>query len=138
MSASIRIVVNTSGISAFSAEMKELRKRLRQLEAGSPYTFTIIFSDASSISQIPRASFQDISSILNAAHQDIYQAKPVGQAFKQRVDLASGPVASMRQKAIAQFLASQPKPKPITRSDAQRAYAIAQNLFSPSFLAQMK
>jgi len=137
LSASIRIVVDTSGISAFSAEMRELNKRLRELQAGSPYYFTVILQGSSSISQIPRANFQDISSILNAAHQDIYRAKPIGQAFRQRVDLASGPVASMREKAISQFLASQPKPKPITRADAQRAYAIAQNLFSPKFLAQM-
>lgn len=137
MSVNINITVKTSGISAFSQEMKELNRRLRELQAGSPYIFTVILQNSSSISQIPRPSFQDISSILNSAHRDIYRANPVGQAFRQRVDLASGPVASMREKAISQFLASQPKPKPITRADAQRAYAIAQNLFSPQFLAGM-
>ena len=87
------------------------------------------------IKMVRKPTFRDVSSVLNPAHQDIYTANPRGQAFRQRVDAARGPIQTLRQQAVEQFTKGQ-KGRVTTRLDAKREYAIAKALFSPGFIIQ--
>ena len=136
----VNIQVRISGekLGAYRAELRRLEKFLLRLQANSPFKFTIIGntgSDASKIRMVRKPTFRDVSSVLNPSHQDIYTAKPVGQAFRQRVDAASGPIQTLRQQAVQDFLKNQ-KPAIATRATAKREYAVAKALFSPGFIIQ--
>ncbi len=134
----IEVKIGGEGLEQYRKELLRLRKTLRRLEAESPFTFTIIgktgFS-ASKIRMVKKPTFREASSVLNVAHPDIYTAKPVGQAFRQRVEAASGPIQTLREKAVQEFVSKQ-KGSVKTRLDAKREYAIAKALFSPGFIVQ--
>ena len=130
--------ISGEGLEQYRQELLRLRRTLRRLERESPFTFTIIGNtrlDATKIRMVRKPTFRDVSSVLNPAHQDIYTANPRGQAFRQRVDAASGPIQTLRQQAVQDFLKNQ-KPVITTRASAQREYAIAKALFSPGFIIQ--
>jgi hypothetical protein len=134
----IQVKIGGEGIEQYRKELLRLRKTLRQLERESPFTFTIIGKTgmtAADIKMVKKPSFRDVSSILNPAHQDIYTANPRGQAFRQRVDAARGPIQTLREQAVRQFVSKQ-KGSVKTRLDAKREYAIAKALFSPGFIVQ--
>jgi hypothetical protein len=134
----IEVKISGEGLEQYRKELLRLRKTLRQLERESPFTFTIIGKTSLSVADIKmvkKPTFRDVSSVLNPAHQDIYTAKPRGQAFRQRVDAARGPIQTLRQEAIRQFVSKQ-KGSVKTRLDAKREYAIAKALFSPGFIIQ--
>ena len=136
----VNIQVRISGekLGAYRAELRRLEKELLRLQAASPFKFTIIGStagDASKIRMVRKPTFREASTVLNVAHQDIYTANPRGQAFRQRVDAASGPIQTLRQQAVQDFLKNQ-KPAIATRATAQREYAVAKALFSPGFIIQ--
>ena len=138
MSVNIQVKIGGEGLEQYRKELLRLRRTLRRLEAESPFTFTIIGStgsDATKVRMVRKPTFRDVSSVLNPSHQDIYRAKPVGQAFRQRVDAASGPIQSLRQQAVEQFAKGQ-KGRVTTRLDAKRQYAVAKALFSPGFIIQ--
>jgi hypothetical protein len=134
----IQVSIRGEGLEQYRQELLRLVRTLRRLERESPFTFTIIgktgFS-ASKIRMVKKPTFRDVSSVLNPAHQDIYTANPRGQAFRQRVEAASGPIQTLRQQAVQDFLKNQ-KPVITTRASAQREYAIAKALFSPGFIIQ--
>jgi hypothetical protein len=91
--------------------------------------------DVTHLRMMSKPSYQEIRSVLNPAHPDIYTANPKGQAFRQRVEAASGPIQSLREQAVRQFVSKQ-KGSVKTRLDAKREYAIAKALFSPGFIIQ--
>lgn len=135
---SIQVRISGEGLEQYRQELLRLRRTLRRLEAESPFTFTIIAKTglgAADIKMVKKPTFRDVSSVLNPAHPDIYTAKPRGQAFRQRVDAARGPIQSLRQQAVEQFAKGQ-KGRVTTRLDAKRQYAIAKALFSPGFIIQ--
>lgn len=134
----IEVKISGEGLEQYRKELLRLRKTLRQLERESPFTFTIIGktgTTAADIKMVKKPSFREVSSVLNPAHQDIYTASPKGQAFRQRVDAARGPIQTLRQEAIRQFVSKQ-KGSVKTRLDAKREYAIAKALFSPGFIVR--
>ena len=135
---SIQVRISGEKLGAYRAELRRLEKELLRLQAASPFKFTIIGStagDASKIRMVRKPTFREASTVLNVAHQDIYTANPRGQAFRQRVDAASGPIQTLRQQAVQDFLKNQ-KPAIATRATAQREYAVAKALFSPGFIIQ--
>lgn len=135
---SIQVRISGENLAAYRAELRRLEKELLRLQANSPFRFTIIGntgSDASKIRMVRKPTFRDVSSVLNPSHQDIYTARPRGQAFRQRVDAARGPIQSLRQQAVEQFAKGQ-KGRVTTRLDAKRQYAVAKALFSPGFIIQ--
>ena len=135
---SIQVRISGENLGAYRAELRRLEKELLRLQAASPFKFTIIGStagDASKIRMVRKPTFREASTVLNVAHQDIYTANPRGQAFRQRVDAASGPIQTLRQQAVQDFLKNQ-KPAIATRATAQREYAVAKALFSPGFIIQ--
>jgi hypothetical protein len=103
----------------------------------SPFRFTVISPnfDVTYLRMISKPSYQEIRSVLNPAHPDIYTANPKGQAFRQRVDAARGPIQTLRHEAVRQFVSKQ-KGSVKTRLDTKREYAIAKALFSPGFIIQ--
>ena len=135
---SIQVRISGENLGAYGAEVRRLEKELLRLQANSPFKFTIIGStagDATKIRMVRKPTFRDVSSVLNPSHQDIYTANPKGQAFRQRVDVARGPIQTLREKAVQDFLKNQ-KPAIATRAIAQREYAVAKALFSPGFIIQ--
>jgi hypothetical protein len=134
----IQVRIRGENLEQYRQELLRLGRTLRRLERESPFTFTIIgktgFS-ASKIRMVRKPSFRDVSSVLNPAHQDIYTANPRGQAFRQRVDAARGPIQTLREQAVRQFVSKQ-KGSVKTRLDAKREFAIAKALFSPGFIIQ--
>lgn len=134
----IEVKIGGEGLEQYRQELLRLRKTLRQLERESPFTFTIIGKTGFSLSNIrmvKKPTFREASSVLNVAHQDIYTAKPVGQAFRQRVEAARGPIQTLREKAVQEFVSKQ-KGSVKTRQEAKREYAIAKALFSPGFIVR--
>ena len=134
----IQVKISGEGLDQYRKELLRLRKTLRQLERESPFTFTIIGKtglSAADIKMVKKPSFREVSSVLNPAHQDIYTQNPKGQAFRQRVDAARGPIQTLREQAVRQFVSKQ-KGSVKTRLDAKREYAIAKALFSPGFIIQ--
>jgi hypothetical protein len=134
----IQVKISGEGLEQYRKELLRLRRTLKQLERESPFTFTIIGKtglSAADIKMVKKPSFREVSSVLNPAHQDIYTASPRGQAFRQRVDTARGPIQTLRQEAIRQFVSKQ-KGSVKTRLDAKREYAIAKALFSPGFIVR--
>jgi hypothetical protein len=135
---SIQVRISGENLAAYRAELRRLEKELLRLQANSPFKFTIIGntgSDASKIRMVRKPTFREASTVLNVAHKDIYTVNPRGQAFRQRVDAASGPIQTLRQQAVQDFLKNQ-KPTIATRATAQREYAVAKALFSPGFIIQ--
>jgi hypothetical protein len=135
---SIQVRISGENLGAYRSELRRLEKELLRLQANSPFRFTIIGntgSDATKVRMVRKPTFRDVSSVLNVAHPDIYTANPKGQAFRQRVDAASGPIQTLRQQAVQDFLKNQ-KPTIATRATAQREYAVAKALFSPGFIIQ--
>lgn len=133
----VKIFVNSEGLETYRQDLKRLRRTLRQLERESPFRFTVISPnfDVTHLRMMSKPSYQEIRSVLNPAHPDIYTANPKGQAFRQRVEAASGPIQSLREQAVRQFVSKQ-KGSVKTRLDAKREYAIAKALFSPGFIIQ--
>ena len=134
----IQVRISGENLGAYRAELRRLEKELLRLQANSPFRFTIIGntgSDATKVRMVRKPTFRDVSSVLNPSHQDIYTANPRGQAFRQRVDTARGPIQSLRQQAVQEFVKGQ-KGSVKTRLDAKREYAIAKALFSPGFIIQ--
>ena len=135
---SIQVRISGENLAAYRAELRRLEKELLRLQANSPFKFTIIGStgsDATKVRMVRKPTFRDVSSVLNPAHPDIYVASPRGQAFRQRVDAARGPIQSLRQQAVEQFAKGQ-KGRVTTRLDAKRQYAVAKALFSPGLTIQ--
>ena len=89
--------------------------------------------DVTHLRMVSKPSYQEIRSVLNPAHPDIYTANPKGQAFRQRVDAARGPIRRLRERAVKAYI-EQHKPKVLTRSQAQHAYAIAKALLPRTLL----
>lgn len=134
----IQVRIRGEGLEQYRQELLRLRRTLRRLERESPFTFTIIGNtrfDATKIRMVRKPTFRDVSSVLNPAHQDIYRAKPVGQAFRSRVEAARGPIQSLREQAVQEFAKGQ-KGRVKTRQQAKREFAVAKALFSPGFIIQ--
>jgi len=121
----VKIFVNSEGLETYRQDLKRLRRTLRQLERESPFSFTVILPnfDVTHLRMVSKPSYQEIRSVLNPAHPDIYTANPKGQAFRQRVEAARGPIRRLRERAVKAFIEKH-KPKVLTRSQAQHAYAI--------------
>jgi hypothetical protein len=134
----IQVRIRGGNLEQYRQELLRLGRTLRRLEAESPFTFTIIGKTglgAADIKMVKKPTFRDVSTVLNPAHQDIYRAKPVGQAFRSRVEAARGPIQSLREQAVQEFAKVQ-KGRVKTRQQAKREFAVAKALFSPGFIIQ--
>jgi hypothetical protein len=134
----IQVRIRGENLEQYRQELLRLGRTLRRLERESPFTFTIIAKTglgAADIKMVRKPTFPDVSSVLNPAHPDIYTAKPRGQAFRQRVDAARGPIQSLREQAVQEFAKGQ-KGRVKTRQQAKREFAVAKALFSPGFIIQ--
>lgn len=123
----LNMTIDDKGLKEYSKSFEALHNRLKELEADSPYEFTIIGRDRTTKTPTNDA----IISALSEAHEDIYVGKPYGQPYKRRVETA----ASVFEKAAL----SQNRPPIVTRLDAMKAYNLAKVIFSPEFdIASLK
>jgi hypothetical protein len=123
----LNMTISDKGLKAYEKDFEALHNRLKQLEADSPYEFTIIGRDRTTGTPTNDA----IISALSEAHEDIYVGKPYGQPYRRRVETAS----AVFEKAAL----SQNRPPIVTRVDAMKAYNVAHAIFSPEFdIASLK